>query len=59
MATLLGRYWKKSLNKQKMFEMTRIGLLREASHAHNNQWYELETILRGWAEAATTATTAD
>jgi hypothetical protein len=51
MATLLGRYWKKSLNKQKMFEMTRIGLLREASHAHNNQWYELETILRGWAES--------
>jgi len=24
-----------------MFEMTRVGLLREAKHAHENEWYEL------------------
>jgi len=52
MATLVGYYWKKSLNKQRMFEMTRIGLLREASHAHTNGWFELELILRGWADRA-------
>jgi len=52
MATLLGHYWKKSLNKRKLFEMTRIGLLREAKHAHENEWYELEAILRGWADKA-------
>jgi hypothetical protein len=52
MAILLGHYMKKSLNKRKLFEMTRIGLLREATHAHENQWYELEAILRDWADKA-------
>jgi hypothetical protein len=52
MATLFGRYWKKSLNKRKVFEMTRVGLLREAKHAHDNRWYELEAILRDWADKA-------
>jgi hypothetical protein len=52
MATLLGHYMKKSLNKRKLFEMTRIGLLREATHAHENRWYELEAILRDWADKA-------
>ena len=52
MATLFGRYWKKSLNKRKVFEMTRVGLLREAKHAHDNRWYEMEAILRDWADKA-------
>jgi hypothetical protein len=52
MGTLIGYYWKKSMNNKKVFEMTRLGLLREAANARENGWHELETILRGWADRA-------
>ena len=52
MGTLIGYYWKKSMNNKKVFEMTRLGLLREATHARENGWPELEAILRGWADRA-------
>jgi hypothetical protein len=52
MGTLIGYYWKKSMNNKKVFEMTRLGLLREATHARENGLHELETILRDWADRA-------
>jgi hypothetical protein len=52
MGTLIGYYWKKSMNNKKVFEMTRLGLLREATHARENGLFELETILRDWADRA-------
>jgi hypothetical protein len=50
-ATMIGQYWKKSL-KTGTFEISRIGLLREATWARKNGLIEWSEIVSNWAELA-------
>jgi len=50
-ATMIGQYWKKSL-KTGTFEISRIGLLREATWARKNGLIEWSEIVSNWAEIA-------
>ena len=50
-ATFIGKYWKKSL-KTGTFEITRAGLLREATWARKNGFIEWSQIVSNWAEVA-------
>jgi len=50
-ATFIGQYWKKSL-KTGIFEITRVGLLREATWARKNGLIEWSEIVSRWAELA-------
>jgi len=50
-ATMIGHYWKKSL-KTGIFEITRTGLLREATWARNNGFIEWSQLVSNWAELA-------
>jgi hypothetical protein len=48
-ATMIGQYWKKSL-KTGAFEISKIGLLREATWARKNGLIEWSEIVSNWAE---------
>jgi hypothetical protein len=50
-ATFIGQYLKKSF-KTGTFEMTRTGLLREATWARNNGFTEWSQLASNWAELA-------
>jgi len=50
-ATMIGQYWKKSL-KTGTFEISKIGLLREATWARKNGLIEWSEIVSNWAEIA-------
>ena len=50
-STQIGQYWKKSI-KTGIFTITRIGLLREAKWAKENEHDEWCRIVTGWAEMA-------
>jgi len=50
-ATMIGQYWKKSV-KTGTFEISRIGLLREATWARKNGFIEWSEIVSNWAELA-------
>ena len=50
-AAMMGRYWKKSL-RTGTFEITRTGLLREATWARKNGLIEWSVIVSNWAELA-------
>jgi len=50
-ATMIGRYWKKSL-RTGTFEITRTGLLREATWARKNGFIQWSEIVSNWAELA-------
>lgn len=50
-ATLIGQYLKKSF-KTGTFEITRTGLLREATWARKNGIIEWSEIVSNWAELA-------
>jgi len=50
-ATMIGQYWKKSV-KTGTFEISRIGLLREATWARKNGLIEWSEIVSNWAELA-------
>jgi hypothetical protein len=50
-ATMIGHYWKKSL-KTGTFEISKIGLLREATWARKNGLIEWSEIVSNWAEIA-------
>ncbi len=50
-ATMIGKYWKKSL-KTGTFEISKIGLLREATWARKNGLIEWSEIVSNWAEIA-------
>jgi len=48
---MIGQYWKKSL-KTGTFEISKIGLLREATWARKNGLIEWSEIVSNWAEIA-------
>jgi len=48
-STFIGQYWKKSL-KTGTFEITRTGLLREATWARKNGFTEWCDLVSKWAE---------
>jgi|UniRef100_A0A6C0DI19 hypothetical protein len=50
-ATFIGKYLKKSF-KTGMFEITRTGLLREATWARKNGFIEWGQVVSKWAELA-------
>jgi len=50
-ATMLGQYWKKSL-RTGIFEITRTGLLREATRATKNGIEDWRQIVSNWADLA-------
>jgi hypothetical protein len=50
-AAFIGQYWKRSL-KTGTFEITRTGLLREATWARKNGFDEWCKIVSNWAEVA-------
>jgi hypothetical protein len=50
-ASMIGQYWKKSL-KTGTFEITRVGLLREATWARKNGLIEWSEIVSNWAAQA-------
>ena len=50
-ATMIGQYWKKSL-KTGTFEISKIGLLREATWARKNGLIEWSEIVSNWSEIA-------
>lgn len=50
-ATMIGQYWKKSL-KTGTFEISKTGLLREATWARKNGLIEWSEIVSNWAEIA-------
>jgi len=50
-ATMIGQYWKKSL-KTGTFEISKIGLLREATWARKNGLIEWSEIVSNWVEIA-------
>ena len=51
-ATFIGQYLKKSF-KTGTFEITRAGLLREATWARNNGFIQWSEVVLNWAELAT------
>ena len=58
MSTLIGHYLKKSF-KTGVFQMTRVGLLREATWARKNEFGELADVLSNWADLAEEPTVQD
>jgi hypothetical protein len=50
-ATMIGQYWKKSV-KTGIFEITRVGLLREATWARKNGLIQWSEIVSNWAGLA-------
>jgi len=48
-STMIGDYWKKSL-KTGFLEMTKIGLLREATRARKNGLVEWSNLVSKWAD---------
>jgi hypothetical protein len=50
-STFIWQYWKKSL-KTGTFEITRTGLLREATWARKNDFTEWYDLVSNWAELA-------
>ena len=46
---MIGDYWKKSL-KTGFLEMTKIGLLREATRARKNGLVEWSNLVSNWAD---------
>lgn len=57
-AAMIGQYWKKSF-KTDSFEITRVGLLREATWARKNGLDEWSNLVRQWAELAELAEPAE
>ena len=50
-AAMIGQYWKKSL-KTGTLEITRVGLLREATWARKSGLVEWSNVVTQWAELA-------
>lgn len=50
-STFILQYWKKTF-KTGMFEITRTGLLREATWARKNGFTEWSELVSSWAEQA-------
>jgi len=50
-STFIWKYWQKAF-KTGTFEMTRTGLLREATWARKNNFTEWHDIVSNWAEQA-------